>query len=132
MSEFDNLTAEDLDCLGLRRVVRGFEDRDWRNWPEAAAADDRLLNAFAARSAPRQRRVRRPSLESTVRQVLKAAQAAGVSIAVTIEGDTVTASPTRGIAPATREDRTPGEQPPDAPPRSLFKARAIPKQKVVL
>jgi hypothetical protein len=132
MSEFDNLTAEDLDCLGLRRVVRGFENWDWRNWPEAAADDDRLLHAFAARSVPRQRRVRRPSLESTVRQVLKAAQAAGVSIAATIEGDTVTASPTRGIAPATREDRTPGEQSHDAPPRSLFKARAVPKQKVVL
>jgi hypothetical protein len=87
--------------------------------------------ALAGPAAPK-RRIRRPSLESTVRQVLKAAQAAGVSIAVTIEGETVTATPTRGIAPAPREDRTPGEQPPDAPSRSLFKARAVPKQKVVL
>jgi hypothetical protein len=82
---------------------------------------------------PRQRRIRRPSLESVVKQLLKAGQAAGVSVAVTVEGDTVTASPTRGTGPATREDRTSGEQPPDAPSgRALFKARAVPKQKVVL
>jgi hypothetical protein len=125
MSGFDNLTAEDLDCLGLRRVVSGFEDWDWQDWPEAAADDDRLLKAFAARSAPPRRRVRRPSLESTVRQVLKAAQAAGVLIAVTIEGDTVTATPARGNVgePASS---------PESPSRSLFKIRTVPKQKVIL
>jgi hypothetical protein len=78
-------------------------------------------------SAPKQRRIRRPSLESQVRQLWKAAHAAGVQIAVTIEGDTVTATPTRGAA-------APSEQPQaDAPSsRSLFKARAVPKVKVVL
>ena len=66
--------------------------------------------------------------------MLKAAQAAGVPIAVTIEGDTVTATPARGTAMGQpREDRTPGEPTPDAPSgRALFKARAVPKQKVVL
>jgi hypothetical protein len=75
----------------------------------------------------------RPTLESQVRQILKAARAAGVSLAVIVEGDTVTGTPARGIAPANREDRTPGEPPFDAPAsRSLFKTRAHPKQKVVL
>lgn len=127
--ELDGLDTEDLSCLGLHRVSD--DHRDWRNWPEAAAAD-RLLHAFAASSAPRQRRIRRPSLESVVKQLLKAGQAAGVPIAVTIEGATVTATPTGGIAPPNRGDRTLGEPLDEPPRRSLFKARTVPKQKVVL
>jgi hypothetical protein len=121
MIEMD-LTREDLDCLGWHRA----DDDEWSERAEA------MMNALIA-SAPKQRRVRRPTLESTVKQLLKAAQAAGVSIAVIVEGDTVTATPARGIATANREDRTPGEPPLDAPAgRSLFKTRAHPKQKVVL
>jgi hypothetical protein len=84
--------------------------------------------AFAA--SPPKRRIRRPRLESTVRQVLKAAQAAGVTVAVTIEGDTVTASPARAIAPSEQ----PGNpaSPPESPSRSLFTIRTVPKPKLVL
>jgi hypothetical protein len=85
--DLDGLDTEDLACLGLHRVVDGFEDWDWRNWPEAAADDDRLLHAFAASATPPKRRIRKPSLESIVKQLLKAGQAAGVAIAVTIEGE---------------------------------------------
>ena len=80
---------------------------------------------------PTRTRVRKPTLESRARQLLKAGQAAGVQIAVTIEGDKVTATAARGMTPMLRDDR--GEPTPDAPPsRSLFKARAVPKRKVVL
>jgi hypothetical protein len=85
------------------------------------------LTAMTPPSEPR-RRVRRPSLESQVRQMFKAGQAAGVSIALTIEGGVVTATPARGPAVEPR-----GEPPADTPPgRSLFKIRTVPKVKVVL
>ena len=119
MIDLDGLDAEDLSCLGLHRVSD--DDWDWRNWPEAAAADDRLLKAFVASSAPPKRRIRRPSFESTVRQMLKAAQAAGVTIAVTIEGEAgkVTATPVKGAAVAAADsdfnewDRDLGTHPPE-------------------
>ena len=57
MIELD-LTREDLDCLGWRRVG----DDDWRVFSAADRAE-----ALAA-SAP-MRRVRRPSLESQLRQL---------------------------------------------------------------
>jgi hypothetical protein len=91
----------------------------------ARLAFDSGIVTLAAPPA-RSRRVRRPSLESQVRQMLKAGQAAGVQIAVTVEGDKVTATPTRGAA----EPRSDTQ---DAPPgRSLFKIRAVPKVKVAL
>jgi hypothetical protein len=92
--------------------------------PDTAAADA---------AAPKQRRIRRPSLESQVRQLWKAAQAAGVQIAVTIEGDKITATPARGSPPANREEPIHGSLRADAAPgRALFKVRAVPKAKVVL
>jgi hypothetical protein len=105
MIYLDNLTAEDLACLGLHRADDewSFEAIEREIDPDA---DDRALKAFAAASAPRQRRIRRPSLESTVRQMLKAAQAAGVTIAVTIEGEAgkVTATPVKGAVAAADSD----------------------------
>jgi hypothetical protein len=71
------------------------------------------MKALAANARP-PRRTRKPSLESQVRQLLKAGLAVGVQIAVTVEGDKVTATPTRGMAPANREGPPMGE-PPDAP-----------------
>jgi hypothetical protein len=54
----------------------------------------------------------------------------GVTVAVTIEGDTVTASPARAIAPSEQ----PGNpaSPPESPSRSLFTIRTVPKPKLVL
>ena len=88
MIELD-LDAEDWRCAGFWRVT----DDDWRVF----SAADRLEALIA--SAPPKRRVRRPSLESQLRQLWKAARAAGVPIAVTIEGDTVTATPAREKSP---------------------------------
>jgi hypothetical protein len=74
--------------------------------------------ALAGPAQPK-RRIRKPSLESTVRQVLKAAQAAGVSIAVTIEGQAgkVTATPVKGAAAADSDfnewDQALGTHPPE-------------------
>jgi len=78
--------------------------------------------------APPKRRERRPTLESQVRQLFRAARAAGVTITVTIEGpDGVRLT----VTPAGRS--TPSEPALDeAPRRSLFTIRAVPKQKVVL
>jgi hypothetical protein len=101
MIDLDNLTAEDLACLGLHRADDewSFEATEREIEPDA---DDRALKAFAAASVPRQRRIRRPSLERTVRQMLKAAQAAGV----TIEGEAgkVTATLVKGAAAAADSD----------------------------
>jgi hypothetical protein len=56
-----------------------------------------------ALAAQKPTRARKPSLEHQVRQLLKAGQAVGVQIAVTVEGDKVTATPTRGIGVASAE-----------------------------
>lgn len=77
----------------------------------------RLSALLSARREPR--RIRRPSLESTVRQVLKAAQAAGLMVAVTIEGQAgkVTATPVKEGAVAAADinewDRDLGTHPPE-------------------
>jgi hypothetical protein len=133
ITDFDE---EDLRCAGLRRV-----DDEWsvRSIEREIGGAEKALNKqpIAGPQTPstppaaKPRRVRRPSLESQVRQLLKAGQAAGVTLAFTIEGDRVTATPTRPAAPAFREER--GEQPQDATTgRSLFTARAVPKQRIVL
>jgi hypothetical protein len=118
--DLDGLETEDLACLGLHRA-----DNEWSFGAIEREidpdADYRLLKAFIASSAPPKRRIRRPSLESTVRQMLKAAQAAGVTIAVTIEGEAgkVTATPVKGAAVAAADsdfnewDRDLGTHPPE-------------------
>jgi hypothetical protein len=124
------IETDDLACAGLKRVG----DDDWRfrsiEREVDPDADKHALAAFAASSAPPKRRERKPNLENIVKQLLKAGQAVGVPIAVTIEGATVTASPSaHGMAPANRDDRAPHEAPAR---RSLFTTRSVPKQKVVL
>jgi hypothetical protein len=118
----DTFTVEDLLIAQVKRPVPGFE-----GWDLMGAERHDAMKAMAlAWKPPRKQRVRRPRLESQVRQLLKAGQAVGVPIAVTVEGDKVTAMPTRGAA----EPRSDTQ---DAPPgRSLFKIRAVPKVKVVL
>jgi hypothetical protein len=76
---------------------------------------------------PPKRRVRRRPLASTVKQLWKAARAAGIHVAVSIEGGRVTATPVNGIAAPGGESNDN-----DSPRRSLFKTRVHPKQKVVL
>jgi hypothetical protein len=125
----DGLDDEDLRCAGLHR------DNEWKAFEREIAAEKAIAGAQTGPTppAPKPPRIRRPSLESQVRQLLKAAQVAGVQIAVTVEGDKVTATPVRGSSPANREDPTHGSPPADAAPgRALFKARAVPKVKVVL
>jgi hypothetical protein len=110
-----------------RQRVESLRPRDRRRQGYRWGSDG--PHAAGAEATP----YRRPSLESQVRQLLKAAQVAGVQIAVTIEGDKVTATPVRGSSPANREDPTDGSPRADAAPgRALFKARAVPKVKVVL
>jgi hypothetical protein len=121
-----DLDADDLACAGLHRAGD--------SWSSIARSIEREINQAADRLAamkppaePR-RRVRKPSLESQVRQMLKAGQAAGVQIAVTVEGGKVTASPAR-VGSVRQADTSE----PDAPSgRALFTTRAVPKQKVVL
>jgi hypothetical protein len=93
----DDLDDEDLRCAGLHR------DNEWKAFDREIAADKAIAGAQTGPTppAPKPPRIRRPSLESQVRQLLKAAQVAGVQIAVTIEGDKVTATPVRGSSPAT-------------------------------
>lgn len=76
------LDREDLACAGLRRV-------DDDGWPRSD-----LGEALAKPPTPK-RRERKPTLESQLRQVWKAAQAAGVPVTVSIEGAAgkVTVSP---------------------------------------
>jgi len=129
----DDLDDEDLRCAGLHRHRVDYDEWSFRSFEREIAAEKAIAGPQTAPTPPATKptRIRRPSLEGRVRQLLKAAQAAGVQIAVTIEGDKVTATPARGAAPATRDDR--GEPTLDAPPsRSLFKTRAVPKVKVVL
>jgi hypothetical protein len=112
----DDLDAESLDCLGLHRAD-AYDVEERRARAERHAA---YIDAMAPAPEPR-RRVRKPSLESQVRQVMKAAKAAGVSIALTVEGDTVTATPMSRAATQV------SEPPADAPAgRSLFKMRQVP------
>jgi hypothetical protein len=93
----DGLDDEDLRCAGLHR------DNEWKAFEREIAAEKAIAGAQTGPTppAPKPPRIRRPSLESQVRQLLKAAQVAGVQIAVTIEGDKVTATPVRGSSPAT-------------------------------
>jgi hypothetical protein len=77
-----------------RLRLRGLED--WRAFEREILAEE----APAQPVRPKPTRTRRPSLESRVRQLVKAGQAVGVQFAVSVEGDKVTASPTRGVAPA--------------------------------
>jgi len=53
-----------------------------------------------ALASPPKRRVRRPTLASQLLQIWKAARAAGVHVAVTVEAGKVTATPVRGNATA--------------------------------
>jgi hypothetical protein len=69
----EQLNGEDLACAGLRLAND--------DWGRLDVSDAKAL----APSAPPKRR-RRPSLESQVRQVLKASRAAGVPVVITIEG----------------------------------------------
>lgn len=88
---------------------------------------EELLAELAA-WAPPKRRERRPTLESQVRQLFRAARAAGVTITVTIEG------PDGVRLTVTPAGRSAASEPAldEAPRRSLFTIRAVPKQKVVL
>jgi len=71
--------------------------------------------------AAAQRRIRRPSLESTAKQLWKAARAAGVEITMTVEGGAVTVTPAPVRAPAASSESN---------EETLFRIR--PKKKVVL
>jgi hypothetical protein len=66
------LDREELACAGLRRVDDNDRDLGVALLDEAAPA-------------PRQRRVRRQALQSLLKQVWKAARAAGVPVIITIE-----------------------------------------------
>jgi hypothetical protein len=59
----------------------------------------RDLEPALAPPAPK-RRVRKPSLASQAKQLWKGARAAGISVAMTIEGDKLTATPVTGTAGA--------------------------------
>jgi hypothetical protein len=57
-----------------------------------------MLALALARALPPRRAPRRPSLTTRLQQVWRAARAAGVEVAVTVEGDKLTATPLRGNA----------------------------------
>jgi hypothetical protein len=104
-----DLDDEDLACAGLRRRPDKWSFKAMER-EVAAAKEEAVGGPQEARTqplTPKQRHIRRPSLESQVRQLLKAAHAAGVQIAVTVEGDKVTATPARGVAPAPTEKAAP-------------------------
>ena len=69
------IETDDLACAGLKRV----SDDDWsfRSMEREIDrdADKHALAAFAASSATPKRRERKPSLESQLKQLWKAAQA---------------------------------------------------------
>jgi hypothetical protein len=66
--DFDGLTGEDLAILGLRRPNKELDGWDWTLWPEGVALRRERDAEYARAMAARKRRVRRPSLESQVRQ----------------------------------------------------------------
>lgn len=78
MSDLDNLTAQDLACLGLHRADDqwSFEAIEREIDPDA---DDRALMAFAASSAALQRRERRERQAREI-AVVKAVQKAGLPV----------------------------------------------------
>jgi hypothetical protein len=107
MTELD-LTAEDLACAGLRRVTDewrlGLKLSNLDRFPVAggkAAGDIEQAVTALAPPTPPKRRIRKTTLASQLRQVWKAAQAAGVQVTVSIEGALLTATPmSRGtVAP---------------------------------
>jgi hypothetical protein len=100
----------------------------WRRADDDWPPNEHRNNLTWLAPSPPKRRERRPTLESQLRQLFRAACAAGVPITVTIEGAgaKLTATPAQGNA-APRE--APNEE---SPRRSLFQTRANPKQKVVL
>ena len=89
--ELDDLDTEDLRCAGLRRA----SDDEWRLPLDAGD----LAQAFPPSAAPK-RRERKPTLASQLGAVWKAARAAGVQVAVTVEAGKVTAIPVNGAAVA--------------------------------
>lgn len=109
MITLDHLDAEDWRCAGFWRA-----DDDWRVFTAAGPVE-----ALAAPATPARRRVRKPTLESQLRQVWKAARQAGVQIAVTIEGEAgkLTVTPAKGTAIAYSDlnewDRDLGTHPPE-------------------
>jgi hypothetical protein len=109
------------------RVVAAGDD-------SAAGLAERLAAREAlARSLPPSRRERRPSLESQLRQVWRAAKAESVAIAVTVEGRTMTVQPVRLAAASIAEPSdavSPAAPAPDR--RSLFQTRVQPKKRVIL
>jgi hypothetical protein len=142
MIDLDDLNAEDLACAGLFRRVT---DDAWRFFPdvdlakaltkpgELAAVSEGRGNRGAPPATPA-RRIRRPTLEVQLRQVWKAARAAGVPIVIAIEGDRLIASPAGRPAAPSEQPNAP-EFPassPTPPGCSLFKTRVRPKDKVVL
>jgi hypothetical protein len=111
----DDLTAEDLDSVGYRRVGDSWSSIGRSIDREIAAEKSTLV--FKADPPARQRRARKPSLESQVRSLGRASKAAGVAISLTIERGVVTASPSRGQVPQVAEFD--GHS---ASPRALFTA----------
>ena len=82
-----------------------------------------LAKAFPTRRI----RERRPTLESQLRQLWRAAREQGLNIIVTVEADKITAQPQRASAAGSE-----GADPDEPPRRSLFKTRVQPKKRVVL
>jgi|HubBroStandDraft_6_1064221.scaffolds.fasta_scaffold2472547_2 predicted Fe-S protein YdhL (DUF1289 family) len=85
IDDLDNLTAEDLACAGLHRVVDGFED--WSIFTVAERHE--LLIAAVAQNEALKRRERRREEARQIRLV-KAAQKAGLQVKrAVIDGVTV-------------------------------------------
>jgi hypothetical protein len=132
MIDFDDLTAEDLDCLGLRCSTPGsrefdewFRDLNAKADAEIAAEHarlNRLLQAAEAkRRAAEERRQRREAIA-----LVTEAQKIGIGIKrYTIDGVTLEFGQPAAEAPPEPSSVEPSR-------RALFKARLIPKQKVVL
>jgi hypothetical protein len=109
----DDLDAEDLDAVGYRRAFDdGWSFRSIEREIGSISSKFEDLNAGereALAPAPR-RRTRKPSLESQVRQMHKAGQAAGVPLTLTVEGGTVTASPAKSFRQAEPSEPEPDDE----------------------
>jgi hypothetical protein len=130
MIEMVDLDREDLRCAGLRLAD---DEWDWRRLVHDIEGSRLELWPAAPPEAPK-RRERNPTLQSQVRQLLKATRAAGFPVIITVEGRRLTATPARANAAPSEQPNAPDfpAGPPEPPRRSLFQTRTNPKQKLVL
>jgi len=114
----DDLLPSDWPVWSIDKPAECWEFYLWLHSlaPTALPTDPLLFKPAAPPPARPKRRVRRPGIASTAKQLWKAARDADVSIALTVEGGKVIATPVKGTAVADSDinewDRDLGTNPP--------------------